>query len=366
MDLSRQGGLLESTVSRAPTADDQLLFLSKIQRLFAEGEFTATYKFALVISLVEIAIEVPPLSKESELEVSIRSIATKFIELYWKQSFEFVAGRAGTRRGVLANNLGNQAAVITAIRKFRAAAGPGASTFTAARQQRSFPSLVSEVASVVSEQPIACLQNFGGTTDTFLYERGRRGFILLRPGVAYCLRRFQPLIQQLARSHWVDHIKANKRNLELLGETSDLESFLFSAARKALIDYGALLRRLTGPTCFYCSARLTEEADVDHFVPFTLYPRDLAHNFVLAHSSCNRSKSDSLAAYDHLARWLERNDRWSVGIAEISRESGLVHDEAATRAIGNWSYQATSEAGGVAWVKKGNYEPVGARHLALF
>jgi 5-methylcytosine-specific restriction endonuclease McrA len=45
------------------------------------------------------------------------------------------------------------------------------------------------------------------------------------------------------------------------------------------------------------------ELEVDHFIPFSLYPRDLMHNFVLACPSCNRSKSDSLAARVHLDRW---------------------------------------------------------------
>jgi 5-methylcytosine-specific restriction endonuclease McrA len=353
-------------VTKEPTAEEQLRFLSKIQRIFAEGEFTATYKFALLISLVEIAIEVPSLSERSTLEVSVRSIATKFIELYWRQSFEFVAGRPGTSRGVLAQNLGDQASVVSAIRKFRVGAGPEARSLALARRMPSFSNLVSDVAAVVSAQPLKYLQNFGGSTDEFLYERGRRGFVVLRPGVAHCLRRFQPLIQQLARSHWVDHIKSNRRNSGVIGESSDLESFLFSVSRTALVEYGALLRRLTGASCFYCRRTLSDEMDVDHFIPFALYPRDLAHNFVLAHPACNRSKSDSLAAYDHLARWLERNDRWSNGIAEISEESGLVHDVAAMREIGNWSYCAGSDAGGVAWVRRGNYEPISSRHLALF
>jgi 5-methylcytosine-specific restriction endonuclease McrA len=200
----------------------------------------------------------------------------------------------------------------------------------------------------------------------FLYQRGRRGFILLRPGVAFCLRRFQPLIQQLARSHWVDHVKSNSRNAGLLGEVTDLESFLFSVSRAALVKFGARLRGLTGSRCFYCGGSLSNEADVDHFVPFALYPRDLAHNFVLAHATCNRSKSDSLAAYDHLARWLDRNARWSCQIAEISEESGIVHDVNATRAIGDWSYRAARQAAGVGWVKRNNYEPIGSQHLALF
>jgi 5-methylcytosine-specific restriction endonuclease McrA len=366
LDISREGGLLESAVTKEPTAEEQIVFLTRVQRLFAEGEFTATYKFALLISLVEIAIEVPSLSERSTLEVSVRSIALKFIELYWRQSFEFVAGRHGTRPGVLAQNLGDQAAVVSAIRKFRAGAGPRARSLALARQLPSFSKLVSDAAAVVSAQPIKYLQNFGGSTNEFLYERGRPGFVVLRPGVAYCLRRFQPLIQQLARSHWVDHIKSNRRNAAVIGEASDLESFLFSASRTALVEYAALLRRLTGGSCFYCGRALSDEMDVDHFIPFSLYPRDLGHNFVLAHPACNRSKSDSLAAYDHLVRWLERNDRWSNGISEISEKSGFVHDAEAVREIGNWSYRSSSDAGGVAWVRRGNYEPISSRHLALF
>jgi 5-methylcytosine-specific restriction endonuclease McrA len=173
------------------------------------------------------------------------------------------------------------------------------------------------------------------------------------------------LIQQLARSHWIDHVKANRRNAGMVGESSDLESFLFSSSRAALAAFGRHLRRLVGTTCFYCGGSLASKADVDHFLPFAMYPRDLGHNFVLAHATCNRSKSDTLAAYEHLARWLERNDRLSAEIAEISEECGVVHDEASTRAIGRWGYRTSYEAHGVAWVEKGSYERIGRRHLSL-
>jgi len=43
-----------------------------------------------------------------------------------------------------------------------------------------------------------------------------------------------------------------------------------------------------------------DDPDVDHFIPYPLYPKDLAHNFVLAHPACNRSTSDVLAARSHL------------------------------------------------------------------
>ena len=123
-------------------------FLAKIQRLFAEGEFTATYKFALLVSLVELAIEVPQLDGETELELSIRSIATKFIELYWRQSYEYVAGRPGTRAGVLVQNLGDQAAVVNAIRAFRDSADASGASLAVARRLPSSPALVARVAAV--------------------------------------------------------------------------------------------------------------------------------------------------------------------------------------------------------------------------
>jgi hypothetical protein len=40
-------------VTPPPSPEVQLAFLSKLQRLFAEGDFTATYKFALP----DIAVE---------------------------------------------------------------------------------------------------------------------------------------------------------------------------------------------------------------------------------------------------------------------------------------------------------------------
>ncbi|WP_162633919.1 MULTISPECIES: hypothetical protein [Paraburkholderia] len=85
----------------------------------------------------------------------------------------------------------------------------------------------------------------------------------------------------MSRTRWVEHIKANRRNHAILGDADDLADFLFCALRQSLTIVGAHLRKLNGPHCFYCGRGVTE-ADVDHFVQFSLYQRDQAHNFVLA------------------------------------------------------------------------------------
>jgi 5-methylcytosine-specific restriction endonuclease McrA len=182
--------------------------------------------------------------------------------------------------------------------------------------------------------------------------------------VAYCLRRFQPLVQQLARTHWVGHIKANRQNHEILGAADDLEDFLFASSRQSLAIIGAGLRKLDGPRCFYCGQGVGE-GDVDHFVPFVLYPRDIAHNFVLTHPQCNRSKSDSLASRDHLERWLSRLITRSAQLTEIGIAAGVAADDRTAHRVAAWGYANARASEGRAWVKASVYEPIADQHLEL-
>lgn len=200
--------------------------------------------------------------------------------------------------------------------------------------------------------------------DPFLYERVRGG-IVLRPGITYCLRRFQPLVQQLARSRWIDHVKRNRRNSSFLGDSDDLESFLFETPRQTLAVLGDGLRKLTDGRCFYCGTRIREVADVDHFVPRSLYPRELMHNFVPAHPACNRSKSDTLAARPHLERWLEFITKNNDALHEIGRAAGRVSEPDACRAVARWGYSNAASTGAHAWLRADSYESVDQRYLDI-
>ncbi|CAN7386178.1 HNH endonuclease [Variovorax sp. LjRoot84] len=343
-------------MTAAPSAEVQLAFLSKLQRLFAEGDFTATYKFALLIVLSDLAVELGA-DDGRELPLSIQQIADRFVQLYWRHALPY-----GTDAGVLVQNLGAQAAVLTSIAAFRASSG--ATTSTQARTAPAYKALVAKVAGVVSAQPLTYLQNLGGITDPFLYERSGRGLIQLKPTVAYCLRRFHPLVQQLARTHWVVHIKVNRRNHGILGDACDLEDFLFGISRQSLAIIGTGLRKLDGARCFYCGQGM-HDADVDHFIPFALYPRDLAHNFVLAHPQCNRSKSDSLAGKCHLERWLQRLNTQSAQLVEIGASAGVAVDDRTVHRVAAWGYANAHAPGGRAWIDAASYEAVGLDHLQL-
>jgi 5-methylcytosine-specific restriction endonuclease McrA len=275
-----------------PSDERQLTFLTKLQRLFSEGDFTATYKFALLIALSDLAVEADA-PGDDEVSFSVRQIADRFIGLYWSHVLPYSAGAAGAQPDILVQNNGRQAAVVTAIARFRET--ERLASFEQARISPAYSRLVTDVSQTVSVQPLTYLQNFGGGTDAFIYERLPHGMIRLKPGVAYCMRRFHGLIQQMARARWVAHIKANQQNHIVLGMADDLEDFLFLTSRQSLARVGEGLLRLEGPACFYCDGKIQSDADVDHFVPYSLYSRDLVHNFVRAHPQCNRSKSDTLA-----------------------------------------------------------------------
>lgn len=366
MDHSGQGGLLVKAVVKPavppPSADQQLVFLAKLQRLFAEGDFTATYKFALLTALADLAVE-HGRDDGASLTLSIRKIAERFISLYWRHTSPYGSGRYGASPAVLSQNLGEQAAVLSAIGGFRKTTG--ISSFVQAKTHQDFAGLVTGVAATVSAQPLKYLHNFGGGTDQFLYERNERGLVRMLPGVAYCLRRFYPLIQQLTRTEWIAHIKGNQRNHSILGDVDDLEDFLFSTSRQSLEAMGSALRKLDGDRCFYCDGKLGA-ADVDHFVPFSLYRRDIAHNFVLAHPACNRSKSDALAAYAHLDRWLSRLDAQGSDIAQIGYDVGIPSAPDVICHVGRWAYEGAVGASAKAWRAPRVFEAVDLTYLSLF
>lgn len=344
----------------APSAELQLAFLGKLQRLFAEGDFTSTYKFALLVSLGDLAVEIGADDGEP-LGLGIRQIGERFVSLYWQQATPYGTGRIGSSPGVLVQNVGVQARVLTLISEFRASAA--ASTVHQARQDPRYSKLLGDVAEVVATMPLRYLQNFGGQTDEFLFRRTHGGIELL-PGVAYCLRRFYPLVQQLSRFHWIEHLKSNKRNHAILGEAGDLEDFLFATSRQSLALIGHSLRKLDGSRCFYCDGSFPSEPEVDHFIPFSLYPRDLAHNFVMAHAVCNRSKSDTLAGRVHLEKWVDRLTLHSDALMQIGHDVGITASVQTARRVATWSYKNAYASGARAWVRSSQYEAIDDGHIA--
>ena len=90
---------------------------------------------------------------------------------------------------------------------------------------------------------------------------------------------------------------------------------------------------------------------MDHFIPWSRYPVDLGHNFVLAHKACiDAGKGDLLAAAPHLRRWWERVETRGTLLAKQFDAKLLVHDVAASREITRWACESADVDATVAMI----------------
>lgn len=328
-----------------PTEGFQLDFLRKLQRLFNEGQFVATYKFALLNAIADLVVECDD-DLDGGLTLSLDLIAEKFIELYWRHSMPFVAS-GGNEAGLLVQNNGIQAGVLNLLDDMRTQ--HGVLTLAGLRAHRLWPSLVKKTRQIVLKMPLWKLQFISGSHENFLYPKTESTLeIRLNPGIPFCLRLFHPLVLQLTRHHWLEHIRAIPANKPLIGNSADLELFLFGEERAALTKASEFLHDLQKAQCFYCGRRIQEGAQVDHFIPWSRYPRDLGFNFVLAHAKCNQDKRDTLASLPHVERWLERNDIYRREIVG-NLANQFPCDSRLTYRVATWAYDLDKEAKARLW-----------------
>ncbi len=281
-----------------PSAEFQLAFLHKLQRLLDEGNFVSTYKFALLIALADLSVEKGN-ADSGGLTISSLEIAEKFIALYWPSSKRYIS-QAGDC-GVIQQNTGMTAAVVSQLiplhKVYRG------SLVRLRRDNSSYQLLIKSVASTVRQMPLWKLQTFPDGVDDFLYINVMSGGAIdLRSGVAYCFRMLHSQIIAMVQSAWLRWIRRLKKNQNLLGQSLDLQEFLFGSDRKSLSIYQPLLQEIQSGGCFYCNRAIRGGGEIDHFVPWARYPTDLGHNFVLSHGSCNNDKRDLLASERHLEK----------------------------------------------------------------
>jgi len=347
----------------SPTADEQILFLQHMQRLFDEGEFQATYKYALLLSVAELAVELGDDSGKT-LDLSLRLVGEKFTELYWRQLAPYGTGQPETVVEVLSQNLGTQASAVKHLLHVHSSNGGRLSDARSDRER--WRKVATKITRIVSVMPVQHLQVIGGKQVQFLYEYPivhRK--LTLKPGVAFNLRRYQPLVQQLARAAWIDHVRRNKRNAPMLGQIDDLESFMFGSGRNILVAVAPVLARVQDGRCFYCGKAISRNPEVDHFIPWSRYPRDTAHNFVLADAKCNNQKRGMLAARLHLEHWLEQIDRHGQEIGTLLAAEGFIADVTGSVSVTRWAYQQAASASGNAWISGKLTEPVGSAYLQV-
>ncbi|MEZ6002636.1 MAG: HNH endonuclease domain-containing protein [Planctomycetota bacterium] len=345
--------------------------MTNLQRLLLEGEFVGTYKYALLISLSRWAVENPDWDEREELEVG--ALAPHFLELYWPQAKPFRDADAVEEsaavyaepiktsfRSVLVQDRGQQEfrqapRMLKEITRSYEGCGGNLAKLDAEKRR----SLERSARRTIREMPLWKLQNLRSSQvpAEVLYRRGSSPFhVRFVPGVIGGFRHFAPLVEELARAAWLRHVL--RVNPTVLGAVTRVESFLFPDSRSSLMALRGPLLEMQGETCFYCREGMRGDVAVDHFLPWARYRRDLGHNFVLAHSSCNGSKSDSLPALLHLERWAQRNHEFGADLAQRFDLLRFPHDVATTQRDASSLYELAEAEGADLWIEKGRMQRV--------
>ncbi|MGI5310643.1 S24 family peptidase [Rheinheimera sp. WS51] len=332
----------------------QLDFIAYIQRLLTEGDFTATYKFALLHAIADVCIEQPLLANLNELKIDLATLADKLIILYWHHAMPF-SSQHSDESALLKQNAGAQSKVITVLFECQK---NNIGNFRQLKQSNLYKSTFNAAMTTLKNGPLWRLQILAKQEECFLYPHTRSTeFITLNPGIASCFRRFYDLVVYLARNAWLQKIQSIKHNQALIGPQSQLQEFLFGVDRNALTKAKPVLVELQANICFYCQKVMKGDVEVDHFIPFSRYANDLGHNFVAAHRTCNNNKRDFLAAQVHRERWQEQN--LVVNGQAITRDLSdyFYCDEAKSLAVSNWAYQVAAESDAKLWLGINNFEP---------
>jgi len=347
----------------------------QILQVLERGSFVATYKYAVLLALLDLSVEHTRRNGEPSDTFTTRQLAEKVIELYWGHARPYPEVGA-----VLRQNTGRQATILHEIegwqRRF-----PDRALLTQARRSAEFEDLVDEVEWVLIHMPLPKLQRVGKGEHRFLYEidwsddverkegwirayqrslrgdagadaaarsRGRRerlagpaseelrgttvpvgsrasggspapasgsfdNRIRLRPGVGEGLIALSGLLRPLIEERWTAMVSSiNKLPEAKLGE------FLFGSERVDSKPVRAGLRQLQAGRCFYCGRELQSTYDVDHFLPWALHREDAIENLVLADRACNGKKKHHLASQQHLESWLRRIDGGEPSAAFLS------------------------------------------------
>lgn len=293
-------------------------FGKRLMQLLDEGRFVATYKFAVLLGLIEVLAETADTDGQAPPTVSTRALARKVIETYWPHTR--IYGHPLQDGDVLRQNQAGQARILTLIDAFRSrTVGDIGSPLALARHRApdEFEALVRAVEFKLIEMPLGRLQLIGSSNDPFIYtlpwaarptqatvnSDDFDGRLDLLPGAGDHLLRAAPLFRPLIERTWALTVaRWNKL------PDAELQDFLFGSRRISLAPLAAGLREIAAGRCAYCRKPVPQHAgaQIDHFVPWSWHFDNSIENLVYAHSSCNNSKRAYLAAENHLEYWMTR------------------------------------------------------------
>ncbi|MFE0748596.1 HNH endonuclease [Gordonia sp. NPDC058843] len=297
-----------------PAPADPLVLGHKLVAVLESGRRTATYKLAVLVTLLDLAVESVPESPDASVDIDLDELTGRVIALYWRQMRPLDGTRlrqSNDGRGVIFDAVANLRSQ-TITHRERAA------DLFATRDSSAYLIAHANVKRTLIRYPLKLLQNLTSDDDNerFLYDDSWMGTdsgkavanhgnrLTLFPGVCLTLARLAPLLKPAFQLAWIDDVR--RMNKTILDDGPDLAGHLFGADRVSLQRAGDALVDEFGPLCFYCGTTTTRIRHIDHVLPWSRVGIDGLANLVTACRSCNINKSDRLPAPLHVQRALDR------------------------------------------------------------
>jgi hypothetical protein len=212
---------MEKLVSE-PDPRSAIAFAERVLELLDEGRYTATYKYAVLLALIDVCLERTQTSGAPPQAITTRQMAEKIVEIYWPHSIPF-AGQAPPN--LLRQNAGGQAEIVTAIVRFRSKCTPDPSVprwQSRLAAPKAYDRLVRQIEWKLIEMPLPRLQVMGQFHQPFIYDLhwdhriqwkevsrylgGETGTfdnrLLLRPNVGEYLLQLNGLLRPLIQRRW--------------------------------------------------------------------------------------------------------------------------------------------------------------------
>jgi hypothetical protein len=320
------------------------LLVERLLRVIDEGRRTATYKLALLVSLIDAVA----LTAGSDT-IATRLIAERVLALYYPQTRIYVANDGIARE--LRQISMKSSPVLRAVLRLRLAgdrAGCRSVEEARARVADVYLKVLADVEATFVRYPIPLLQVVGTTVVPFLYavdwEEGTsitrlraegRDHVRLLPGVADRLIVLGPMLRPLIELHWARDVARWSR---VTLEDEALHAHLFGVERVAFpTALVSGLRHMQDGRCFYCLEPVEGRGHVDHFLPWSRWPNDAIENLVLA-DRCNLAKRDHLVGDAHLRRWCERLDRNADDLRDAALAARWLTDPSRSLALVRSTY----------------------------
>ena len=363
--------------------DGALRFAERLLALLDSTRYSATYKLATLLALIDVTAESIGKDGAAPATLSAKAVGRRVIELYWPQTVPY-GSPADTGPKVLSQSPMRDIPAKLARWRAEHRLAPGASLEDArTADPAGWAALEADLVAVVVGMPLAKLQRFGdgrqSVQDRFIYDFSWREEVgsatvsrpdfdddlRLREDVGTWLVTLAPLIRPLVQAKWA--AKVAVRNNDVV-DSHRLDEFLFGAQRISLDRVRQPLVESQTRECFYCASRLGSSCAVDHFLPWSRHPDNSIDNLVAACRPCNGAKSASLACLGHVNHWLGRfrPGPASAAIDGVARSAGWPRRADRVLSTARATYLWLPE-GTRLWRQSSSYEPLERAEMrALF